>query len=120
VAGELLPRAPHGKKHDRKVIDLMLAHVPTGKVEGAYHRAAYLRRREPATTRADLLTHGLPSLDLVLDLLAKEFMGQSRGKRLSQVATNFRFPEVEDQLQVDADHAYHSKFFLRSNGPAQT
>lgn len=28
----------NGKEHDRKVIDLMLAHVPKEKVEGAYNR----------------------------------------------------------------------------------
>ncbi|PNU05737.1 integrase [Novosphingobium guangzhouense] len=86
----------HGKKHDRKVIDLMLAHVPTGKVEGAYNRAAYLeRRRELAVAWADLLTKGLPSLELLVDLPAKELMGQSRRKRLPQVPANFLFPEGE-------------------------
>lgn len=34
-----------GKEHDRKVIDLMLAHVSGEKVEGAYNRAAYMQRR---------------------------------------------------------------------------
>ena len=43
-----------GKDHDRKVIDLMLAHVPKEKVEGAYNRAAYMpRRRELAQVWAD-------------------------------------------------------------------
>jgi hypothetical protein len=38
-----------GKEEDRQVIDLMLAHVPKEKVEGAYNRAAYMpRRRELA------------------------------------------------------------------------
>lgn len=31
--------------HDRRVIDLMLAHVPREKVERAYNRAAYMDRR---------------------------------------------------------------------------
>ncbi|MFC0205772.1 tyrosine-type recombinase/integrase [Novosphingobium soli] len=85
----------HGKKHDRKVIDLMLAHVPTGKVEGAYNRAAYLeRRRELAVTWADLLTKGLPSLELLVDLPAKELMKESRRKRLPQVPADFRFPDL--------------------------
>lgn len=49
-----------GRAGDRAVIDLMLAHVPTNKVEGAYNRAAYLeRRRELAQEWADLLTEGL-------------------------------------------------------------
>lgn len=41
---------------DRAVIDLMLAHVPKDKVEGAYNRADYMpRRRELAQEWADLL-----------------------------------------------------------------
>jgi integrase len=43
-------------KEDRAVIDLMLAHVPDNKVEGAYNRAAYLnRRKELAQIWADLI-----------------------------------------------------------------
>lgn len=46
---------------DAKVIDLMLAHVPKDKVEGAYNRAAFMpRRREIAAEWADLLMDGLP------------------------------------------------------------
>jgi integrase len=41
---------------DRAVIDLMLAHMPDDKVEGAYNRAAYLKRRtELAQILADLI-----------------------------------------------------------------
>jgi integrase len=41
---------------DRAVIDLMLAHTPDNKVEGAYNRAAYLkRRRELSQIWADLI-----------------------------------------------------------------
>lgn len=48
-------------KADRHIIDLMLAHVPKDKVEGAYNRAAYLqRRRELAQEWADMLLDGLP------------------------------------------------------------
>jgi integrase len=44
---------------DRAIIDLMLAHVPSG-VEAAYNRAAYMpRRRELAQEWADMLTPGL-------------------------------------------------------------
>lgn len=51
-----------GRPGDRAVIDLMLAHVPTNKVEGAYNRAAYMeRRREIAQEWADLLIDGLAS-----------------------------------------------------------
>lgn len=34
-----------GDGSDRAIIDLMLAHVPDGKVEAAYNRAAYMPRR---------------------------------------------------------------------------
>ena len=45
-----------GHSPDRAIIDLMLAHVPKDKVEGAYNRAAYMpRRRELACEWADLL-----------------------------------------------------------------
>ncbi|WP_313228538.1 tyrosine-type recombinase/integrase [Sphingobium yanoikuyae] len=45
-----------GVAPDRAIIDLMLAHVPTNKVEGAYNRAAYMaRRRELACEWADIL-----------------------------------------------------------------
>jgi len=45
----------NGKDHDRQIIDLMLAHVPKGKVESAYNRAAYMpRRRELALIWADM------------------------------------------------------------------
>lgn len=45
-----------GLAEDRKIIDLMLAHVPKDKVESAYNRAAYMpRRRELAQEWADLL-----------------------------------------------------------------
>lgn len=45
-----------GASPDRAIIDLMLAHVPANKVEGAYNRAAYMeRRRELAQEWADLL-----------------------------------------------------------------
>ncbi|MBB4618027.1 phage integrase central domain-containing protein [Sphingomonas abaci] len=53
-------RALHeGRAGDRAIIDLMLAHVPSG-VEAAYNRAAYMpRRRELAQEWADLLSEGL-------------------------------------------------------------
>ncbi len=47
---------PDRREGDRAVIDLMLAHVPKDKVEGAYNRAGYLpRRREIAQAWADLI-----------------------------------------------------------------
>ena len=36
---------------DRAVIDLMLAHVPKNKVEGAYNRAGFMARRRELSTR---------------------------------------------------------------------
>jgi hypothetical protein len=32
-----------GKQNERAIIDLTLAHVPTGRAEGGYNRAAYIR-----------------------------------------------------------------------------
>jgi hypothetical protein len=43
-------------KHDRHIIDLMLAHVPKHVVKGAYNRAEHLERRiELAQAWADLI-----------------------------------------------------------------
>ena len=52
---------------DRQVIDLMLAHAPEDKVEGAYNRALHMdRRRELAREWAGLLLEGQPAAaDLV-------------------------------------------------------
>jgi integrase len=52
---------------DRQIIDLMLAHVPDNRVEGAYNRAAHLgRRRELAQLWADLIMEGqVPAADLL-------------------------------------------------------
>lgn len=51
-----------GRGDDRPIIDLMLAHVPKDRVEGAYNRSAYLdRRRELACEYADLIIVGLPA-----------------------------------------------------------
>lgn len=45
-----------GRDGDRAVIDLMLAHVPKDKVEGAYNRAGFMaRRRELAEEWAGIL-----------------------------------------------------------------
>lgn len=59
-------------RHDHKVIDLMLAHVPKEKVEATYNRAAYLpRRRELAQEWADLLLEGMPAPAEILYLPRK-------------------------------------------------
>ncbi|KKW93854.1 tyrosine-type recombinase/integrase [Sphingobium chungbukense] len=53
---------------DRAIIDLMLAHVPSNKVEAAYNRARHMtRRRELGQEWADLLMEGLPPAAALLD-----------------------------------------------------
>jgi integrase len=82
-----------GKSHDRKVIDLMLAHVPKERVESAYNRAAYLpRRRELAEVWAGVLTDGLPDPASLLAGPAKEIGLHSRRRMLPIVEADFRFP----------------------------
>ena len=68
----------HGRPDDREVIDLMLAHVPTNKVEGAYNRAAYMnRRRKLAEVWAEMITRGLiePAALLPLPVKKNPFKG---------------------------------------------
>lgn len=56
----IMNERPDRQEGDRAVIDLMLAHVPKDKVEGAYNRAGYMpRRREIAQEWSDLITEGL-------------------------------------------------------------
>ncbi|APZ98040.1 integrase [Sphingopyxis sp. QXT-31] len=56
----IMNERPDKQEGDRAVIDLMLAHVPKDKVEGAYNRASYMpRRREIAQAWADIITEGL-------------------------------------------------------------
>lgn len=53
---------------DRAIIDLMLAHVPTNKVEAAYNRAQHMtRRRELAQEWANLLMEGLSPAAALLE-----------------------------------------------------
>ncbi len=81
-----------GKEHDRQVIDLMLAHVPKAKVEGAYNRAAYMpRRRELAKVWADMLSDGLPALVVLLDLPARRLGANPRRRIPGRVGEEFRF-----------------------------
>src|SRR3546814_17539531 len=55
----IMNAAPGRPKNDRSIIDLMLAHVPKDKVEGAYHRAAYMDPlRELAQEWAAMLLEG--------------------------------------------------------------
>lgn len=65
----IMNERPDRADGDRAVIDLMLAHVPKDKVEGAYNRAAYMpRRRELAQEWADMLLADMPD--------PVEFLGQ--------------------------------------------
>lgn len=83
----------HGKEHDRKVIDLMLAHVPRERVESAYNRAAYMpRRRELAEAWADMLTEGLPAPVVLNDRPARTTGSNPRRRMPSPVPSDFRFP----------------------------
>lgn len=82
-----------GKDHDRKVIDLMLAHVPKEKVEGAYNRAAYMPRRcELANIWAVMLSEGLPEPVALVDLPVKATGAHSRRPFAPRVDMEFRFP----------------------------
>jgi integrase len=83
----------HGKEHDRKVIDLMLAHVPSGKVENAYNRAAYMpRRREIACRWADILTQSLQSPEGLVARPARETADRRRRRLPIPLGPDFRFP----------------------------
>jgi len=83
----------NGKGHDRKIIDLMLAHVPMGKVEGAYNRAAYMqRRRELALIWAEKLSKGLPDPVVLLERSSKPVGEHSRRRLPAPVDADFQFP----------------------------
>jgi integrase len=82
-----------GKEHDRKVIDLMLGHVPAAKVEGAYNRAAYLpRRRELARIWADLLIVSMSPLTELSARPSREIGAAHRGSGRPVNGPTFRFP----------------------------
>lgn len=82
-----------GNAGDRQIIDLMLAHVPPGKVESAYNRAAYMpRRRELAQIWADMLVTTLPSPVALVERPSKETGECSRRRVPQPVSADFRFP----------------------------
>lgn len=63
-------KTDEGKAFNRLVIDLMLAHIPSGisETERIYNRAAYMnRRREIACAWANLLLEGLAPAPALLD-----------------------------------------------------
>src|SRR3546814_4387173 len=71
----------------------MLAHVPTGKVEGAYNRAAYMpRRRALATIWSDMLSDGLSDPTILIERPSKVIGEHSRRRLPDPVETDFRFP----------------------------
>ncbi|MES2451754.1 MAG: integrase arm-type DNA-binding domain-containing protein [Pseudomonadota bacterium] len=83
----------HGKESDRAIIDLMLAHVPRAKVEGAYNRAAYMpRRRELAQVWADMLCDGLPDPFVLVERPAQPTGARPRRFNPKAVDAEFRFP----------------------------
>lgn len=83
----------NGKKLDRAIIDLMLAHVPKEKVEGVYDRAACMaRRREIARAWADMLLEGLEPPLATLDRPAKLMGDHSRRRLPDPVPVGFRCP----------------------------
>lgn len=83
----------HGKEGDRAIIDLMLAHVPKGKVEGAYNRAAYMpRRRELAQAWAEMLCEGLPEPLVLVERPAQPTGARPRRFDPMAVDAAFRFP----------------------------
>lgn len=83
----------HGKELDRQIIELMLAHVPPGKVEGAYNRAAYLpRRRELAQIWADILSATLPAPQLLLDRPSRALALHSRRRSSAPAGAALRHP----------------------------
>lgn len=82
-----------GKEGDRQIIDLMLAHVPKEKVEGAYNRAAYMpRRRELARIWATMLSETLPAAVELVERPSKEIGDHSRRRIPQAVPDEFRFP----------------------------
>jgi len=83
----------HGKDGDRAIIDLILPHVPKGKVEGAYNRAAYMpRRRELAQVWADKVCEGLPAPFVLVQRPAQPTAMRSRRFNPLAVDSEFRFP----------------------------
>jgi predicted Zn-ribbon and HTH transcriptional regulator len=85
---------------DRAIIDLMLAHVPPNKVEAAYNRARYMkRRRELAVIWADMLTKNLPSPGTLLIAPAREESGGCTWRRIP-VALPRRcpFPSLQNRV----------------------
>ncbi|AAL49576.1 unknown [Sinorhizobium phage PBC5] len=74
---------------DRQVIDLMLAHTPKDKVEGAYNRAEHLERRKELAQIWDglIITKDMPT--------AQELLTGPR-KNLKQVAALFSEAEARE------------------------
>lgn len=85
---------------DRAVIDLMLAHIPENKVEGAYNRAEYMpRRREIAQAWADLVTVDLEPPAALLGRPIRYADTSPKGPR-RKAATESMMEEREDESAV--------------------
>lgn len=86
----------NGVRGDRSTIDLMLAHVPSNKVEGAYNRARYMdRRRELAVIWANMLTSDLPAPGTLLIAPAREESGGCNWRRIpTPLPKKALFPEL--------------------------
>lgn len=104
----------NGKPLDRQIIDLMLAHIPKEKVEGAYNRAAYLaRRRELALVWAEMISEGLAAPGVLLARPSKEMGDSSRRRVLKPMSSEFRFPERVKAVPV-LEAAAKRKMAIRS------
>jgi len=81
-----------GRADDREVIDLMLAHIPGNKVEGAYNRAAqHAASPELAQIWADMLMKGLsPAEALVAKACKLGRPGTSDDPRRAKSLNNAR------------------------------
>ena len=77
------PAAVENRVGDRAIINLMLAHIPSG-VKAAYNRAAYMpRRRELAQEWADMLVQEPPPVASLLTGL-RQHGRFARGRRYDQ------------------------------------
>ena len=85
----------NGKELDRQIIELMLAHVLPGKVEGAYNRAAYMpRRRERARGWGGKLCGRLPEPGVLIMRPVKAIGSRSRRSFAAPVDGDFKFPSL--------------------------
>lgn len=85
----IMNERPDKQDGDRAVIDLMLAHLPKEKVEGAYNRALYMpRRREIAAAWGELIVEGLdaPEVHVGQPIRWADTSPKAPRKRLEELA----------------------------------